>query len=110
MSRQRTATNPFYFLLVIVGVVFLITACAYGVMAFRADRLARAARVDDASSPLLILLRDRGGQLLAGELALLGLTTAAAMATDGFWTRRAQAKRSRLDQDAADDGFGSAKI
>jgi len=28
-------TNPFYLLLVAVGIAFLITACAYGLMAYR---------------------------------------------------------------------------
>jgi hypothetical protein len=98
MARSRTATNPFYVVLVIVGVVFLITACSYGVMAFRADRLARAATMGEPSSPLLILLRDRGGQLLAGELVLLGLTTVAAMATDAFWTRRGEGHARSSDQ------------
>ena len=42
MARQKEPINPFYILLVALGVVFLITACAYGVMAYRAIAPARA--------------------------------------------------------------------
>ena len=36
MAKAREPVNPFYVLLVLLGIVFLVTACAYGVMAYRA--------------------------------------------------------------------------
>lgn len=88
MARKKDPANPFYVLLVIVGVVFLITACAYGVMAFRADRLARSGQVDRSNNGLVVFMRESGGKLLAGELLVLGLATAAAMVSDRYWARR----------------------
>ena len=35
MARNQEGTNPFYILLVIAGVAFTVTACAYGVMISR---------------------------------------------------------------------------
>ena len=87
MARKKDPSNPFYVLLVIVGVVFLITACAYGVMAFRSDRLARSGQVDRSNNGLVVFMRESGGKLLAAELLVLGLATAAAMASDRYWTR-----------------------
>ena len=35
MSLRQTFSNPFYFLLMVAGVIFCVTACAYGVMTVR---------------------------------------------------------------------------
>lgn len=86
MSR-RDAVNPFYVLLVLAGIVFSISACAYGVMAWRAIRVGPAA-TDEAATGLLTFMDQHGGKLLAGELVILGVATFGAMATDGYWSRR----------------------
>jgi integral membrane sensor domain MASE1 len=88
VAKGKQATNPFYVVLVLVGILFFVTACAYGVMAFRADRLGRAAQQDAPSSGLMGFLQQRGGQVLAGELLLLGVATFAAIASDSYWSAR----------------------
>lgn len=86
MSR-RQRVNPFYLLLVLTGIVFSVSACAYGVMAWRAIRVGPAA-TDQAATGLLTFLDQHGGKLLAGELAVLALATFGAIGTDGYWSRR----------------------
>ena len=36
MAKAKAPVNPFYVLVVVFGVVFVITSCAYGTMAYRA--------------------------------------------------------------------------
>jgi hypothetical protein len=82
---QPKAINPFYTLLVVVGVVFAITACAYGVMTVRG---LDPHRVGEGG---LVSLMDRHGMtIMIVEIALLAVLTVAAIGTDEFWTRRAQ--------------------
>lgn len=107
--------NPFYPLLVVAGTAFCITACAYGLLAMRAlrpvrpDRTAVAEPSPDGIAqrphPLFAYLERNGEKLLLGELALLALFSFAAMGTDGYWTRRAQAANDRL---AANDPLKAA--
>jgi hypothetical protein len=80
MAKAREPVNPFYVLLVLLGIVFLVTACAYGVMAYRAlsPEVARQAK----SHPLTEFLDDHGVELLGGELALLAAASFAAMGLD----------------------------
>lgn len=89
MSQKRAGANPFYVLLVVFGVAFALTACAYSVMTFRAVRVPS---IDDESvggAALLDFLDRHGGQLMAGELALLAASTVGAIGTDRYWMRRA---------------------
>jgi len=97
MPRTKTI-NPFYVLLVLLGIAFSITACAYGVMAFKAVHAGRqgaddAPPADAAGSGLLEFMDKHGARLMAAELALLGLATVAAMATDRYWFRQSQRGR-----------------
>ncbi len=80
MAKAREPVNPFYVLLVLLGIVFLVTACAYGVMAYRAlsPEVARQAK----PHPLTEFLDDHGVELLGGELALLAAASFAAMGLD----------------------------
>jgi hypothetical protein len=87
MAKKRPFANPFYALLLVVGVAFLLTATSYGVMAFRDVRGRPAA---ESGSGLMLFLDRHGGLLMAGELAILVVASLLAMATDGYWTRRAQ--------------------
>ena len=82
MAKQKEPINPFYPVLVIVGIVFLITACAYGVMAFRGARSGPS--MDGTSNGLMVLMRHHGGKLLAGELLALALSSFAAMGLDQY--------------------------
>ncbi|MCA9179415.1 MAG: hypothetical protein KDB14_33390 [Planctomycetales bacterium] len=78
--------NPFYPLLVVIGVVFCITACGYGVMTVRKLR-----NPYEQEPPSMIAWFDEHGfSAMLIELAALGGATFSAMATDGYWARRAE--------------------
>ena len=92
---ERKSTNPFYGLLVVVGIVFTVTACAYGVMTVRGlkpDEAAEASGAGAESSDLMTFLDRHGMPLLMGELGVLAVTTFLAMATDDYWARRGKAE------------------
>jgi hypothetical protein len=106
VPKTKEPLNPFYVLLVIVGVVFLITACGYGLMAWRAIRpeLSRtgAARARHAGSaaaggaggpvdshPLMVFFDRHGVEVLTGELLVLGAATFGAMWLDRLRLQRA---------------------
>lgn len=84
----KKPTNPFYAVLVVAGVAFTITACAYGVMTVRGMRGA----TEPAASGLISFLERHGFRLLMIELGVLAIATVLAMATDDYWTRRGQAR------------------
>jgi hypothetical protein len=79
--------NPFYAALVVVGVAFAITTCAYTVMSFRElDPLA------PEEGGLISLMKNHGLLILVVELGLLGILTVAAIGSDDYWTKRAEEK------------------
>ncbi len=87
MKRKATKrANPFYVLLVLVGLTFLVTACAYGVMAF--TDVAVSASGEQLSPNGLNAFMDRHGMVtLLVQVVLLGLFAVAAMGTDEYWQR-----------------------
>ena len=89
MAAKRPFANPFYALLLTVGVLFLLTATSYGVLAFRDVQGQSAAA---SGSGLMQVLDRHGAVLLLSELGLLILASLAAMATDGYWTKRTEAE------------------
>jgi hypothetical protein len=94
--REAKATNPFYVALLGVGVAFAITACAYGVMTVRGldPRLA-----DEQG--LMGLMSQHGLTIMVVELVLLGVLTAAAIGTDGYWEgRRTEVKETKGEREA----------
>jgi hypothetical protein len=94
MASKRPFANPFYLLLLLVGVAFLLTATSYGVMAFRDVGGASPAA---PGSSLMSFLDRHGAWLLVGELALLVLASLAAMATESYWTSKAPEKQPSVD-------------
>jgi hypothetical protein len=90
---RKSSVNPFYPLLVAVSVVFVITACAYGVLTVRA--LAPGGSVGD--HPLLAFLDRRGMVLLLSEVAALAVVSLLAMGTDRYWTNRPAERRAGPD-------------
>jgi hypothetical protein len=86
----KKPVNPFYIALLPVGVAFVVTACAYGVMMVQA----LAPRAAALSGPIG-LMEQHGLAMLAAELAVLGILTVAAIASDDFWTRRFEAAQRR---------------
>ena len=92
MAKTREAVNPFYILLVVVGVVFSITAFAYCVMAYRAIAPAAAGHAGGGAGPhaLTTFLDKHGITILTWELGLLAAFTFGAMWLDRFRSLRAR--------------------
>ena len=89
MSRAKQPANPFYVLLVVVGIVFSLTACLYGVVTVRALKSGPAAAAEGPSGSLEWL--DRNAVAIFGvELAVLAACTIGAIALD---TRRDTTRR-----------------
>jgi hypothetical protein len=80
-AAMRQLRNPFYVLLMIVGVLFTITMCAYAVMTIQ---LARGG--ETPGEGLIAFLAGQGHYLILGELSVLGAATVLAMTTDEYWT------------------------
>jgi uncharacterized membrane protein len=91
VARRSRPINPFYPLLVVVSVIFVVTACAYGMMALRAISPATA----DDRHPLLEFLDRRGMWLLLVEVAVLAAVSFLAMGTDRYWTARDAERRGK---------------
>lgn len=80
MARRA---NPFYALVLLAGVAFTITACAYGWMTYLSIQRPTPATAAAASqSTLLPFLRQYGSRLLFFQLAILSAASIAALATD----------------------------
>jgi hypothetical protein len=99
MIKLRGGGNPFYALLVIAGVAFVITACAYGVMAFRQAR-PDSQPIAETDTSLLGILDRHGTLILGGQIVLLAVLTMGAMGTDDYWEKRAQRKSQGSETDA----------
>jgi hypothetical protein len=87
-TTSRKTLNPFYPALLVVGFIFAVTACAYGVMAVN---LLSPAQVMGGEPPAgMIAFLDRHGMtLLLSELGVLAIVTCAAIGTDDYWNRGA---------------------
>jgi len=94
MIKLRGGGNPFYALLVIAGVAFVITACAYGVMAFRQAR-PDSQPIAESDTSLLGIMDRHGTLILGGQIGLLAVLTMGAMGTDEYWEKRAQRKNEQ---------------
>ena len=88
MTSNKKVGNPFYVLLLVAGVLFSITACAYGVMMLKGGDAGGSVT---SSHPLIEFLDRHGDVVMTVELAVLAVATFAAIGTDGYWTRRAAA-------------------
>jgi hypothetical protein len=92
VPKAKKSPNPFYPVLLLVGVVFAITACAYGVMTV--NLLTPAQVMGQGPEGGLVAFLDRHGMtLMMAELAVLAVVTFAAIGTDDYWTRRAASKQ-----------------
>jgi hypothetical protein len=93
VAKTKEPVNPFYILVVLIGVVFVITTFAYGTMAYRA-----VAQTEE-SPGLMSMLDEHGVSILSGELVVLGLVTFGAMWLDGVRTRRTELTTREHDID-----------
>ena len=92
MAKQLKVFNPFYLLLMIVGVVFAFTAFGYGVMAVK---MVEPHKLTAQDRTFVAFFDEHGTKLFLAEIVVLALFTLLAMVTDGFWTRRAELRQRR---------------
>jgi hypothetical protein len=86
VAKAKAPVNPFYVLVVVFGVVFVITACAYGTMAYRA--FAPAINAQARERGLMGFLDRYGVRLLSVELVVLAAASFLAMWLDQVRFRR----------------------
>lgn len=87
--KIRPFANPFYTLLLVVGVIFLISVCAFGVLTVKMMSPESAGEILAAESGIMYWLDQYGVIILLAELAVLGVLVVAAMASDDYWQKRA---------------------
>ena len=102
MKMKTRTRNPFYALLILVGIAFVLSASSYGVMAIRGiDRSEPAL----TQTGLLGFMDHYGDWLLSIEVLLLGLLTVAAIGTDEIGIRR-----SKTVEQASEDREPAVRI
>jgi hypothetical protein len=77
--------NPFYTLLIPVGLVFVITVFVYVLMASTELSGTKREVREQANQPLFTWLSEHGTKLVLWELGVLGVLTIGAIATDSWW-------------------------
>ncbi len=95
--------NPFYTLLIPVGMAFVVTVFAYGFMAFLAVNGTIIEATSQANHPLFAWLDRHGTQLVLWELAVLGVLTFGAIATDSWWLR--ESAKDHAPDESPDKNF-----
>ncbi len=84
---QKKRKNPFYTLLIPVGLAFVVTGFAYGFMAFQMVNTGASGAERFADHPLFTWLRTHGTTAILVELAVLAVLTIGAISTDHLWTQ-----------------------
>lgn len=87
MAKHKEPVNPFYILLVLTGLVFCVTASAYGVMAVR-GLYPEENEISESGRRMLVWLDENGFWLLMIEIVALGIFTFGAIALDEFRSRK----------------------
>ncbi len=88
--------NPFYIVLIPVGLAFVVTAFAYGFMAFQSVNGIGVDIARYADHPLYQWLRSHGDAALVAELVVLAVLTVAAMAFDS-WSAEAESLADQFE-------------
>ena len=100
VASQNKPTNPFYIVLLIAGVLFVMTACSYLVMTIQGRDMSTGGSETPSRRRFVELVDRYGFTALMIELGTLAGATFAAIATDEYWMRRA---RSEAEQGADED-------
>lgn len=93
----RPAPNPFYAVLGLVGILFVVTASSYCLSVLRGVR--PAAKPTGQPHPLESLMDRHGTALLAGELIVLAIATVGAVAVDHVQGEKLRRQRRAERQD-----------
>ena len=92
-------TKPVHALLLVMSLVFTITACAYGMMAVRTMHPDHAVMGADDNRVLTRTLDRYGAQVLLGELFVLAVLVAAAIGIEMCKKRHAPKSGESNDKD-----------
>ena len=95
-QRSSRFANPFYFLLLVLGTIFCVTATAYGMMAIR-DVRGDEGTISESGLWLLNWLDKSGARAMMIQLAALAVCTLAAITTDNYWMNRWRRKIARTN-------------
>jgi hypothetical protein len=98
MAASTEPRNPFYFLLLFVGMVFIATVLAYAVIPVLEEK-ARDAGTNPPPSPFRETLREDGWKWVLAEVALLVVLGFASMGLDRY--RRWQRESAAASQNSA---------
>ena len=82
MDPTKKRVNPFYVLVIIVGVLFSVTACAYVVMTVRQLNSAGSRETNE----FMQWVDQHGLTAFIAELAVLAVATLAAISSDRMWS------------------------
>jgi type IV secretory pathway VirB2 component (pilin) len=104
VQNRKESINPFYFLSVVAGVAFTVTACAFGLLILRTNRGLYSPDADPSEQPLMNLLDQHGLAILGAEVALLAVVTIAAIALDHFRGKRQLEPQRRGDAERQSGG------
>jgi hypothetical protein len=104
MSKNKP-TNPFYVVLVVVGIAFCLTAACYMILMFRSQHPGMTpAEAAGSGRGLLAFIDQYGNWIFLGELAVLAVATVGAITTDQYWMRRGIARQSSAETSANTGG------
>lgn len=106
VAKEKRARNPFYFLLVPVGVAFVVTTFSFGILTYQQSR--PGALPLEGEVGLMPLLDRHGLTIIGVEVALVALFSIGAIATDEFWQRR-DAKNKNVVGGNAEPAAATAK-
>jgi hypothetical protein len=104
VAKTKESINPFYVALVVVGVVFFVTAFAYGAMTYLAIQPAAAREV--GRHELWNFMDVHGIELMGLELGVLAAATFGAMWLDGYRLRQKKAESAHRPGDATEAESG----
>lgn len=89
MVTRKQNPNPFYGVLLVAGITFALTACAYGVMSVHKMEPGRVAPGSTSAAWVIDFMDDHGAATMIVELVVLAIATGAAIGTDRIRARRA---------------------
>jgi hypothetical protein len=93
MVSSKQPINPFYVLCVVAGVIFSVTACAYGLLMVRANRGLDLLNRTPEEHPLMSFLNRWGMIILGVEVAVLAAVSVAAIMLDHYRGKRLKSAR-----------------